>query len=224
VPNEIVYLFVFSSVVIALILYLKNKPSKHLNSDGYIVLADSKELEHRFIAKQLLGRDLYKNEVVHHINGRKTDNEIANLCLMDRQRHELFHSWLRWKKEKSGKYPPINHQKNILKNEYDGILLEKVLTENNADRSDNSSRRLFHKLRAERKRLALNKGVPVYIIFNNKTLMEMSENLPTSQKEMLQISGVNLEKMRLYGNDFIKIVNDFKKSLNESSKNKQNSA
>jgi ATP-dependent DNA helicase RecQ len=143
---------------------------------------------------------------------------------MDRQRHELFHTWLRWKKEKSGKYPSIDHQKNILKNEYNGLLLERVPTVNKADRSDNSSRRLFHKLRAERKRLALNKGVPVYIIFNNKTLMEMSENLPTSQKEMLQISGVNLEKMRLYGNDFIKIVNDFKKSLNESSKNKQNSA
>ena len=70
------------------------KPEKYVNQYGYVVLSRQNELEHRYIAKQLLGRELKHNEVVHHINGRKTENEITNLCLMDREKHEHFHSWL----------------------------------------------------------------------------------------------------------------------------------
>jgi hypothetical protein len=99
---------------------------RRINSNGYVVLAEDNELEHRHVAKVVMGRDLYRNEIVHHINGKKTDNRTANLCLMDREKHELFHTWLRWKKEKSGRYPSFNDQKRILVNEYDGTLLENV--------------------------------------------------------------------------------------------------
>src|ERR1039457_1543372 len=69
------------------------RPDKYVNSRGYVVLSEENELEHRHIAKQKLGRDLKENEIVHHINGNKTDNQIRNLCLMDREKHEHFHSW-----------------------------------------------------------------------------------------------------------------------------------
>lgn len=224
-PNELVYFFIFSSVVIALIFKLKNKASKHLNSDGYFVLADSKELEHRFIAKQLLGRNLNKNEVVHHINGRKTDNQINNLCLMDRQRHEFFHTWLRWKREKSGKYPSIKHQKNILKNEYNGILLEHLppIESKNGKKTQDTQiptknttqqqKKLFNLLREERYQLAARRKIPVYIICNNQTLIEISQKLPTTGSELLLIKGFGSEKVRLYGADFIRVVTDFNKLL-----------
>ena len=107
--------------------FLSRGPAKHINSRGYVVLTDINELEHRYIARQSLGRNLYGNEIVHHINGRKTDNALNNLCLMDGQKHEHFHSWLRWKKEKSGKYPTISHQKRVLQDEYGGTLLESVI-------------------------------------------------------------------------------------------------
>jgi hypothetical protein len=99
---------------------------KYINSSGYYVLSRNGELEHRQIAIDLLDRDLYSNEVVHHINGRKLDNHIRNLCLMDREKHELFHSWLRWKREKSGRYPSFKDQIRILKDEYGGILLSSI--------------------------------------------------------------------------------------------------
>ncbi len=100
--------------------------SKQINKKGYVVLKEFNELEHRYIARKLLGRELNGNEIIHHINGRKTDNSVNNLCLMNNQKHEYFHGWLRWKKEKTGKYPAISYQKRVLQDEYGGILLEKV--------------------------------------------------------------------------------------------------
>lgn len=103
-----------------------SKPKSYIDSRGYVVLTKFNELEHRYIAKQVLKRDLARNEIVHHINGKKTDNSVSNLCLMDREKHEHFHSWLMWKKKKSGKYPPFSDQRRILESEYGGTLLEFV--------------------------------------------------------------------------------------------------
>lgn len=122
----LVWLLLTPFRLIAGVFTASRGPSTYINSNGYVVLKECNELEHRHIAKQLLGRNLHKNEVVHHINGKRTDNWVNNLCLMDGEKHEHFHAWLRWKKEKSGRYPSINDQKRVLEHEYGGMLLEKI--------------------------------------------------------------------------------------------------
>lgn len=59
----------------------------HVNSDGYRVLSvdGSAFLEHRYIMEQMIGRPLYPNENVHHVNGVRDDNRESNLEL-----------WVKW--------------------------------------------------------------------------------------------------------------------------------
>jgi hypothetical protein len=46
--------------------------------------------EHTLIAEITLGRKLKKDEVVHHVNGKPSDNRKANLLICSRH----FHRWL----------------------------------------------------------------------------------------------------------------------------------
>lgn len=58
------------------------------NNSGYIIIRiDSlygrkQILEHRHIMSQSLGRELFPDETIHHLNGIRDDNRIENLELM----------------------------------------------------------------------------------------------------------------------------------------------
>lgn len=62
------------------------------DSRGYITISSRKwKREHRVVAEAMLGRSLGKEEVVHHINGRKDDNRPVNLQVMTRTEHSRLH-------------------------------------------------------------------------------------------------------------------------------------
>lgn len=214
------------------LFFPKRRLSKNEYKDdqGYIVLKGTNEYQHRHIAKQILNRNLLPNEVVHHINGKRADNRLINLCVMDRHQHELFHAWLDWKKKKSGRYPSFKEQKRLLSEKHNGILLENqssfkfniysaqvrhtfVIEKPKItppERSEDFSRKLFSQLRQERNRLANEKNIPAYLIFKNVTLTEMARQMPQDAKTMESITGVTSEKFRLYGDHFLAVIWKYK--------------
>lgn len=68
------------------------------------------------------------------------------------------------------------------------------------------NKELFNKLRTLRSTISREEKVPAYIIFNDKTLTEMARDMPVSQNEFLAISGVGMNKMEEYGEEFMDVI------------------
>ena len=66
---------------------------------------------------------------------------------------------------------------------------------------------LLSALKAKRRALAEAAGVPAYIVFNDRTLIEMAETRPASLDEMARIGGVGATKLDRYGADFLEVIN-----------------
>ena len=65
---------------------------------------------------------------------------------------------------------------------------------------------LFADLKALRLRLAREHGLAPYMIFGDKTLLEMCERLPASRGELLEVSGVGEVKLAKYGDLFLEAI------------------
>ncbi len=69
--------------------------------------------------------------------------------------------------------------------------------------------KLFDELRVLRLSIARKEKVPPYIIFGDKTLLQMSQTLPTRKEEMLEITGVGEIKYEKYGEQFEEVIRRF---------------
>lgn len=65
---------------------------------------------------------------------------------------------------------------------------------------------LFDRLRKRRLELAKQQSVPPYVIFHDKTLVEMAESRPQSLEELSRISGVGSSKLARYGELFLEVL------------------
>ena len=71
--------------------------------------------------------------------------------------------------------------------------------------------KLFEKLRQLRLVIAKEEAMPPYIIFSDKTLIDMCIKCPMNKEEMLNVSGVGENKFYKYGQRFIDEIADFMK-------------
>lgn len=68
---------------------------------------------------------------------------------------------------------------------------------------------LLDELKQLRRKLAIEKNVPAYIIFSDATLTDMCKKLPMTPEEFLTVSGVGKTKLAQYGEIFLDTINNY---------------
>lgn len=71
---------------------------------------------------------------------------------------------------------------------------------------------LFEMLRALRKRIADEAGVPPFVVFSDATLVEMAQARPRDEGELLAITGVGQRKLARYGALFLDAIADHRRT------------
>lgn len=75
---------------------------------------------------------------------------------------------------------------------------------------------LFEELRQLRLEIAREEAVPPYIVFSDKTLIDMCVKLPDNKKKMLAVSGVGEAKYEKYGERFLRAVEEYRRKYPEA--------
>ena len=81
------------------------------------------------------------------------------------------------------------------------------------DSLTSSGFKLFDKLKELRLEIAREEKMPPYIVFNDKTLIDMCAKMPTTKSDMLNVSGVGENKYGKYGERFIAVIKEYAKQL-----------
>ena len=93
------------------------------------------------------------------------------------------------------------------------IMPEKIKIEKTKELL-NYDKSLFEKLRSLRKQIANERNVPPFIIFGDISLREMAFYLPQNNMDFLKINGVGNQKLKEFGDLFLKIIKEHIKENN----------
>ncbi|WP_084861649.1 DNA helicase RecQ [Salibaculum halophilum] len=128
------------------------------------------------IFRQMMGHDLLRPDPERHGALRMT--ERARPILRDEQRIEL--------------------RRDTIKTAKPGPKVRAMVSDEDAP--------LLSALKAKRRALAEAQGVPAYIIFNDRTLVEMAETRPRTLDDMARLSGIGAKKLDSYGQAFLQVI------------------
>ncbi|MFH1194962.1 MAG: DNA helicase RecQ [bacterium] len=129
----------------------------------------------------LLAEQFIKKELL------RRDDEFGSLKLTEKSLHVLF------KSEKV--FGAIKEPEVVSKK----IKMKEQLQDNE----------LFELLRMKRREIADEYNIPPYVIFSDKSLIQMATLLPQTKSDFLKISGVGSAKLERYGNVFINIIKKY---------------
>ena len=71
---------------------------------------------------------------------------------------------------------------------------------------------LFEELRALRRQIAQDAGVPPFVVFSDKSLQDMVSKMPTTDEEFLDVNGVGLMKLERYGEPFMNEIKTYQQA------------
>ncbi len=69
--------------------------------------------------------------------------------------------------------------------------------------------KLFEVLKTLRKKIARDKNLPPFVIFQDPSLEEMATTYPTSNEELAQVNGVGMGKVKKFGREFISVIQQY---------------
>ena len=72
---------------------------------------------------------------------------------------------------------------------------------------------LFERLRALRKRLALEGGIAPYMVFGDAALRDMCARMPENEDEFLDVNGVGVKKLETYGRAFLDEIAAYRREI-----------
>ena len=126
-------------------------------------------------------------------------------------RQMMGHDLVRPDPERHGALRMTERARPILRGE-DAILLRKDAMKGGTTRAvakamvSDEDAHLLAALKARRKVLAEAARAPAYVIFPDRTLIEMAEKRPATLDEMAAISGVGAKKLERYGQTFLEVI------------------
>jgi len=133
------------------------------------------------IFRQLVSQNLLMVDVNEHNGIKITEKGFLFLKKKESVNFRKLTEKQKARKEKSGKK-------------------SKVVLDNDLDQS------LYENLRTARQLMAKKRRVPAYVIFNDKTLIELAQERPQSFEEMLGISGIGEAKLKKFGQTLLDVI------------------
>jgi ATP-dependent DNA helicase RecQ len=85
--------------------------------------------------------------------------------------------------------------------------------EESSDRAPLNTRaydeKLYEMLKDLRKKIAREKNLPPYVIFQDPSLEEMATTYPTTREELAQVNGVGMGKVNKFGKEFLELIQKY---------------
>ncbi len=157
----------------------KVKQRGHQSLPTYGVGTEYSKPEWQAVFRQMMGRDLVRPDPTRHGALRMTDAALP--ILRDEAKITLRRDSI--KAAGTSRRPAVK----AMVNEEDAPLLSA--------------------LKAKRRGLAEAAKVPAYIIFTDRTLIEMAETRPANLDQMAGVSGIGAKKLESYGAAFLEVIN-----------------
>ncbi len=172
--------------------------------------------EYGVMAYQSFGalRDMQESEIKRIINGLLTDN----LLVTSNDKYALLRTTAAAEDVISGTRHILLKQakKTAERSEESGREQKKPASRlRKSDILNSRGLELFERLRECRTGIAREESLPPYIIFSDKTLVDMCVKVPLSREEMLQVSGVGENKFERYGEAFLQVIADYTGGIRE---------